>query len=349
MTQDPTARAAVWTGQGFDLRTLPLPHPAPGEVLVEVGLAGICGSDRHTVAGRRPAPCPSILGHESVGRIQALGGVVHDVSGRPLLPGQRVVWGVAVACGSCDRCAAGLSAKCRTVRKVGHEPFDGQWPLSGGYASHLLLPAGSALVAVPEPMDNRAAALTSCAVATAVTCVETAENLRGRPLQGSRALVVGAGALGVAACAALHELGSTVWISDPNPERAAQAMSFGADQALAEGTRVDLAIDFSGVADGVRLALDRLDLAGVAVLAGTVAPGHEVQLDPERVVRNYWRIAGVHNYEPRHLLAAVGLVDRTRALGWERLTAPPEPLSELARLVTSSPSDPRVLRSSVAP
>ena len=70
----PTACAQVFDGLDHPLRceSLPLPDSlAPGEVLVEIGLATICGSDLHTLSGLRTEPTPLILGHEAVGRIVA--------------------------------------------------------------------------------------------------------------------------------------------------------------------------------------------------------------------------------------------------------------------------------------
>lgn len=345
------ALVALWEGTGaFSLRTLPLPEPGPGEVLVAIRLAGICGSDRHTVSGRRNAPCPSVLGHESVGEVVAVGAGASDVHGEALLTGQRVVWTVTVSCGRCDRCISGLGAKCRTVRKVGHEPFTGDWPLSGGYASHILLPRGTGIVRVPDALPDRAAALTSCAVATAVACVETAERMRGTSLAGARVLVVGAGALGISACAALAMRGCTsIAIADPDDTRAQQGLAFGATHRALADELVDVAIDFSGVSAGVAHALDCLDLAGVLVLAGTVTPGHTIPLDPDHVVRQYLRIAGVHNYEPQHLARAVDLLAGTAQRGWESLTEPPVGLDQLGTRILEAPADSRILRRSVAP
>ncbi|WP_222844516.1 alcohol dehydrogenase catalytic domain-containing protein [Saccharomonospora sp. CUA-673] len=117
-----------------------------------VDLATVCGSDRHTVGGRRSAPCPSVLGHEAVGRVVAAG------AGAPAAVGERVVWAVTVSCGACDLCRGGRTAKCRRVRKIGHEPFDAGWPLSGGFAGHVVLPAGATVVSVPDGLPDTLAA-----------------------------------------------------------------------------------------------------------------------------------------------------------------------------------------------
>ncbi|MGH3587901.1 MAG: alcohol dehydrogenase catalytic domain-containing protein, partial [Pseudonocardia sp.] len=79
MQDDRGARAAIWWGveKGFTVEPQPLPDLRPGEALVAVELATICGSDLHTIAGDRPTPLPTVLGHEAVGTVVATGGPVH--------------------------------------------------------------------------------------------------------------------------------------------------------------------------------------------------------------------------------------------------------------------------------
>ena len=70
------ARAAVFDRAGLPFRIAELPVPEvlnPGDVLVEIALATICGSDLHTYSGRRSEPVPCVLGHEGIGRIVRAG------------------------------------------------------------------------------------------------------------------------------------------------------------------------------------------------------------------------------------------------------------------------------------
>src|SRR4051812_10968649 len=105
-----TATAAIWSGvdAGFSVGPHPLPDLRPGEVLVAVELATICGSDLHTIAGDRPTPLPTVLGHEAVGRIVATGG---PVDGEAFAPGDRVTWTIGTSCGACRRCRRGIPQK----------------------------------------------------------------------------------------------------------------------------------------------------------------------------------------------------------------------------------------------
>ncbi|MCV7282145.1 zinc-binding dehydrogenase [Mycolicibacterium flavescens] len=333
---DPVAtglsRAAVWTGTGVEMRDVQLPD---GETVVRIRLATVCGSDLHTVAGRRAGPCPSVLGHEAVGEVVAIGPRTE------LSVGERVVWSVTSSCGACARCRSGRTAKCHAVRKVGHEPFDGDWPLSGSYAEHIVLPTGVAVQRVPCRLDDRVVVPAACATATVMATLEAAGALRGR-----RVLVVGAGMLGVTAAAASTEAGAEVTIVDVDEVRVRSAQRFGA--AADAGGVVDVAIDFSGSSAAAAAALGRLDVGGTLVLAGAVLPGAPLPVDPESVVRNWWTITGVHNYEPHHLEQAVAFLHRTDELyPWASLVADPVGLDATGSVLAAAPVG--ALRASIAP
>jgi putative phosphonate catabolism associated alcohol dehydrogenase len=341
--------AAVWRGgDEIALETVTVPPLSPGDVLVQVRLATVCGSDRHTVSGRRDQPWPSILGHETVGEIVALGGGdARDVNGRPLQLGQRVIWSVTLPCGTCDRCQGGASAKCRTVRKAGHEALDSEWGLSGGYAHHVLLPRGLAIAIVHDDLTDAVAAPAACATATVMAVIERAGALTGR-----RVVVLGAGMLGLGAIAAAAVAGaSSVTGVDFAPERRQLAMQFGASNVAAsvsEAGASDVLLEFSGSSAALQDGLSVLDGQGVAVLAGSVAPDTVVALDPESVVRRQLSILGVHNYEPRHLSAALRFLrDTSDRFPWPDLVAEPSPLADIANLLVSPPG--QLPRYSIAP
>lgn len=141
----------------------------PGEVLVRVCAATVCGSDVHTIEGRRVDPAaPLVLGHEGMGVVEAVAPPSPDF----VSVGARVTWGVATSCGACLPCAAwGVPQKCATVRKVGHAPFSapGARPiegLSGTYATHIVLPPGTPFAPLPPGLPDAAAAPANCALAT---------------------------------------------------------------------------------------------------------------------------------------------------------------------------------------
>lgn len=249
------------------------------------------------------------------------------------------------ACGECGRCRAGRSAKCRSLRKAGHEALASAWPLSGAYATHVLLPAGHATVRVPDGLSDPLAAVSSCAGATVMAAIAAAPGLHG-----ARVLISGAGMLGLLAVIAARIAGAAhVTVVDPSPERRLLAERAGADAVLAPGSlaheTVDVALELSGAAPAVAVAIDALDVGGCAVLVGSVLPGPSVPVDPERIVRSHLRIVGVHNYEPEHLVAAVALLAEADSpvLVDPAVLSAPIGLEEIPRSVMGAPTHLRTI------
>ncbi|WP_102416935.1 zinc-binding dehydrogenase [Mycobacterium sp. 4858] len=334
-----TTAAAVWRGgDRITVERVAVPPLGPADVLVRVRLATVCGSDRHTVSGRRVQPCPSILGHEAVGEIVAVGQAGRrDVDGHDLHPGQRVIWSITLPCRTCDRCRAGVTAKCRTVRKAGHEALDSDWALSGSYAEYVFLPSNLAIAVVDDDLSDAAAAPAACATATVMAVID-----RAGPLAGKRVNVVGVGMLGLSAVAATASAGaSAVTAIDPSTERRQLARQFGATDEAPSAHDVgsyDVLLEFSGSSAALQAGLTALDGQGVAVLAGSVAPNGAIALDPEQVVRRQLSIFGVHNYEPRHLSAALSFLLATHdRFPWAELVAQPRPLADVASLLVGCP------------
>lgn len=335
ITQTGFARAQVWEGgQNFRQVALPLPELAEGEILVQLTAATICGSDRHTVSGRRSGACPSILGHEGVGEVVA--------SRREgITAGQRVVFSVTSTCGECTYCRRGLSAKCTSVLKAGHESTESAWPLSGTYATHIHIRAGQAVAVVPETIPDAVASTAGCAVATVMAVLEQAGDLCGRSV-----LVTGAGMLGMIALAAVRASGAAhIIASDLNP-RNLELVAGLADELVAPGGthQVGVALEFSGAASAVSECLAALNIGGTAVLAGTVAPVGEIPLDPEWLVRGWRTVTGVHNYEPHHLTEAVAFLESEgERIPWDAVLGGPVTLEELPAAFADASAAPRVV------
>jgi putative phosphonate catabolism associated alcohol dehydrogenase len=319
-----TCRAAVFVGahRPFELRDFPRPTPASGEVLVRVECCTICGSDLHTITGARTEATPSILGHEAVGFIEAMGDPpLCDVGGRPLQVHDRVTWSTAVSCGTCDRCQRGLPQKCRTLAKYGHELAEGRMALSGGLSEFVLLRAGSAVVRIAEAIPAEVICPVNCATATIAAALRVAGAVKGRSV-----LILGAGMLGLTATAISKSGGAKpIAVCDTNSLRLNQASRFGANSAvqwqpdikqlrrhLAEQTGVkafDIVLELSGAPDAVETACALGDVGARIVLVGTVMKSRPVQVDPESIVRRCLSIHGMHNYAPADLQSAVAFLE----------------------------------------
>lgn len=346
-------RYARWDGPGLPFRLVRARvagEPGPGELLVRVDLATVCGSDVHTALGHRPSPAPGVLGHEQVGRVLAVGPAVPaHADGVPVRVGDRLVWSVAASCGRCPRCRRSIPQKCLELRKFGHEPLDAGRAPTGGFATHCLLPAGTSVVRVPDEVPDVVAAPAACATATVAAALEAA----GAVGEGTRVLVTGAGMLGVTAAAMAACRGADVVVSDPDPARREGALRFGAGAAVTGAPRDrvhDVALELSGAPAAVAACVDGLDVGGVAVLAGSVSPGPGLQIDPERVVRGLHTIVGVHNYAPRHLRAAVEfLTARHRDFPFHELVGGTYPLAELDAAVAAATAAGAAPRQAVVP
>ena len=323
---DPAPTAMVWTapGQRHEAVAVPTVVLAPGDALVEVELATVCGSDVHTTRGDRGAPAPLVLGHEQVGRVVAVGERAVAADGSALVPGQRVVWSLTVSCGRCASCDRGLPQKCTSVLKYGHERLVTGWELSGGFATHVHVRAGTTVVPVDHELPAELLAPVSCGTATARAALDAAASVVD--LAGAVVLVLGAGLIGLTASALATDAGARVVVVDPDAGRRALARRFGAvataDPTAPAGSDDDVeralesaggaplvAVEASGSPHAVASAIDRLGTGGVAVLVGSVFPAPPVPLDAEALVRRLVTIRGVHNYAPRHLVEAARFVE----------------------------------------
>lgn len=336
----------VWLGEGQPHTEVAVPGVAlaPGDVLVDVELSTICGSDVHTVRGHRSAPVPLVLGHESVGRVTALGDAgASYVDGAPVRIGDRIVWSVAVTCGTCKRCVSGLTQKCYQLTKYGHERIGAHRELTGGFASHVQLRAGTAIVRAPENVPAATLAPASCATATAWAAVARARH--DHDLHGARVRIYGAGLVGLSAAAIALEQGATVEVVDPHPGRAALAATWGTGALDGEP---DVVIEASGHA--VSEAIIDVAIGGTTVLIGSVFPAPPVAVDAESIVRRMITLTGVHNYTAADLVAAVEfLAGPGSAYPFAQTVGVVRPLSELDDALAEASGADAPLRVGIVP
>lgn len=234
----PAALAKVWTGRDAPFETMAVPGVllGPGDAIVAVELATVCGNDVRIVAGARPAPAPLVLGHEYVGRIVALSpSGAHDASGSALRLGDRVVAGSVVdpagpGSGSPeDDSDAGVPAAdgpSRRVRHYGAERIGAHWELSGAFATHVHVRRGTAIVPVGERIPARVAAPAAGGAAVAWAALRHAE--QSTRLAQAVVQIDGAGLVGLTATSMAADRGARVVVSEPDRRRRVLARRFGA-------------------------------------------------------------------------------------------------------------------------
>jgi len=196
-----------------------VPVPGPGEVRVQTVLAGICGSDTHAVAGHHPLlPPPYFPGHEATGVVDELGAGVTGWA-----KGERVIVKPNVSCGECVNCKAGRTNACQTLQWIGCDPSGAH---KGAMAGYVIVPAGN-LFRVPDDVTDEQAVLVEC-LATPVHAARIAGDLHG-----AKALVIGAGTIGLfSLIAALRAGASPVVVSDLDPTKRDRAVRCGAKAAI---------------------------------------------------------------------------------------------------------------------
>lgn len=201
----------------------PDPAPGPGQVVVQIDVCGIGGSDR-TAFARGSVESPGWFGHEWTGRVVAIGsGVVGHFEG------ERVVAGVSAACGRCGPCGVGRTDQCRTVLEqivgVGlHAPDH------GGFATHALVDPAR-LVPLREGIEIRDAALIEPSAVAAHAVGRAGLGL------GDVVVIVGAGTIGLLVAELARVSGAaSVLAVDPSASRRELACDLGADAAF---SRVD--------------------------------------------------------------------------------------------------------------
>ncbi len=243
-------KALVYTApETLEYREEPEPGPATGEALVRIEAVGICGSDMHGYAGHdaRRVP-PLILGHEACGTVI-----------RGTNPGQQVVLNPLVTCGVCEDCLQGRTNLCPHRQLIG-------MARPGAFAERIQLPEQN-LIPVPDGMSPVHAALTE-PCATSVHALALAERALHRPIQEARALVIGAGSVGLLAALLLRAQGcQAVTVAETHPQRRASAGQQGGLRTLdpAEERPDDNAFEL--VVDAVGGAVTR-QAASAAVRAG---------------------------------------------------------------------------------
>jgi len=251
---------------GLTVKSVPKPTPGPGEVLIAVRHAGVCGTDLHIAdwdhwAQGRIRP-PLVVGHEFAGEIQGLG---DGVTG--LRIGQLVTAEGHIVCGHCLQCRTGNSHICKNTRIIGVDR-------DGAFAEYIVMPTTNVLTlsgipteigAIMDPMGN------------AFHTVLTAE------IPGSTVFIVGCGPIGCFAVGIARAAGATkVIASDVNPKRLALAEKMGAHvvinaakedvvkTVIAEtgGEGADVVCEMSGVPSALHQAFASVRMGGRVQLLG---------------------------------------------------------------------------------
>ncbi len=260
MTTRSAMTGAVLPGDStVSYRSVPVPSPRDGQVLIEMKASGICGSDvraiyREHLGTGDEAYRNVIAGHEPCGRIVEAG-----PGCKRFRAGDRVVVYHISGCGVCEDCRNGYMISCSSERRAAYG-----WQRDGGHAPYMLAEENTC-IALPDELSFVDGALVSCGFGTAWEAV-TRVSLRG----SDRLLITGLGPVGLAVAMLGRALGvSRIAGTDTNAERCRLALALGVvddaipagDDALAailtltSGKGCEVSVDCSGAREARELAL----------------------------------------------------------------------------------------------
>jgi len=243
----------------------------PGDAVVRVTAAGICGSDLHFYTGKAPLSPGDTIGHEAVGVVESVG---PDVTA--FRPGDRVVVAFDIVCGECWYCRRGQTSLCEDFRNLGAGPFGGS--LGGAQAELVRVPVADVnLLRIPEGMEDERALF----VGDILTTGYYAAAISGIGPEDTVA-VVGAGPVGFfAAQGALVHGAARVLALDLQADRLALAERVGATPvnvaernaqmavaSLTEGRGADSVIEAVGTESSFETAIEVVRRGGTVTVAG---------------------------------------------------------------------------------
>lgn len=306
-------RAAVLSApqEKLTIEAVDIDEVPAGSVLVRLGATAICHTDLEVINGQLRYPMPIVLGHEAAGTIAEVGpGVV------PSRVGERVVLSWNPHCGACPACERGEAILCERYLALGPKAVDftGRTRLRSttgdihtmffiaGFAEYAVVTSGCA-IAVPAEMPLDRACLLGCGVMTGHGAVTNVSTIR----PGDSALVIGCGAVGLAAVQAARLAGATIVIAvDRNDPKLQLATEFGATHTInarstdpraathdiTGGQGVDCVVESAGSESAFRLSVEVCRPGGEVIWLGKVGVDDEVSfrwgalMQEKRIRRN---------------------------------------------------------------
>jgi (R,R)-butanediol dehydrogenase/meso-butanediol dehydrogenase/diacetyl reductase len=218
-------------GEKLSVEEVPEPEPGAGDLVVQVGACGICGSDLHVSELSGALPAGTIMGHEFAGEVVAVGAEARG----EFAVGDRVCPLPYIACGCCESCLTGTGSECQELRPIG------LGDLPGAYAERVRVGARQTLH-LPDAVSLREGALVE-PLSVGLHAVK-----RARLAPGDDVLVLGAGPIGLSTSLWARFFGArTVAVSEKIAGRLELAEKFGATRCI-DASKQDVAVAFDEAA-----------------------------------------------------------------------------------------------------
>ena len=299
-------RAGVYSGaENLKLQEWPRPELEPGEMLVKVRYAGICGTDMLIHAGKHPRVVPPrVLGHEIFGAVVETRAPVES----QIKEGDRVAVFPLISCGRCAPCREGNAHVCEKLGLIGIDT-------DGGFAEYVKA-TPEQLIPVPPGVEDEQAALVE-PLSVAVHVVRTSGFAAG-----DTALVTGAGPIGNLIAQVLRAVGARrVLVSEAKPFRRDLASRMGfavvdplevkpleAVRQLTGESFADHVFEATGATAAYRDAVQSCKVRGHITFVGL--PKSPAEVDVLNLVFKEIRTSGARVYTPKDFLVAISLLER---------------------------------------
>ena len=340
-------------GSEFTIEEFPCPTAAEGELVVEIEIATLCGSDVHAWKGNLNSSLganpPLILGHEMTGRVIEIGnGAGIDSMGQSLRIGDRVVWAHA-ACGRCRECTLEDEPTLCANRYIAYLNDCSEPPhFTGSFAEYGIVRADAARVRVPDLVKSSWASAGSCALRTVVRALEIAGPIR----TNDTVLIQGAGPLGLfaTALASLHDPRQIIVVGGPE-SRLEVARQWGATHTIDvadsdQESRIAEVLEISS--DGASVGLELAGAPGVVtegvqmlarnaryILMGSLG-GDPQPIDIPRIITRGIRIRGSMSGAIGDYYSAMNILERYRdRFDWNRLLGNTYKLTEISDAISA--------------
>ncbi len=240
----------------LELLPIPIPDLAENEVLIKVSTCGVCHTELDEIEGRTPPQkLPMVLGHQVVGRIEAVGNSVSTFKTNDRVG---VAW-IFSACGKCKFCLSGHENLCKTFKATGRDT-------NGGYAQYMAVSENFAYK-IPAFFSDENAAPLLCAGAIGYRSLRLTGIKHGLSLG-----LTGFGASGHLVLKMVKHLypNTDIFVFSRNAEERAFALALGAVWAggikVSAPTKLDCIIDTTPAWEPVIEALANLDAGGKLVI-----------------------------------------------------------------------------------
>lgn len=333
--------AARYIGnKGFDLIPGEEKSPEAGEVRLDVGYVGICGTDMHIYHGVMDARVnpPATIGHEISGVVAEIGEGVEGFS-----VGEKVVVRPLDWCGECPTCEAGLTHICQNLKFMGIDTpgaFQSSWTVKS-----------RTLHKLPAAVDLKQGALVE---PLSVACHDVR---RSRLKAGEKAVVLGGGPIGQLVAAVAKSVGAEVLVSEPNESRRAFADELGVksvnpiDTDLAAyveewtGTKgADVVFEVSGVKPAIDAMTQIAGRRGRIVMVAIHSQAPEIDL-----FQFFWKeleLLGARVYEAADFDWAIELIS-TGQIDLKPFISSVNPLADIGSAFSSMDGNPEGMKALV--